>query len=170
VAVGADRALGTPGSPELLEALTRGIEEATVALAVETLGVCQRLFDLTLDYAKNRHQFGVPIGSFQAIKHKMADLFVTIERARALAYYAVAAVAEDDPRRSMAVAMAKAAADDCQVLVCQESIQTFGGIAFTWEHDVQLYVKRATTSGSLFGTAAEQRLVVAELLGVYRPT
>jgi len=70
-----------------------------VALALEALGACQRLFDLTLEYSKNRHQFGVPIGSFQAVKHKMADLFVSIERTRALVYYAVAAIAEDDPNR-----------------------------------------------------------------------
>jgi len=165
VAVAADRELGRTGE-DASAALARAGEEAAVALAVETLGTCQRLFDMVVAYAKERRQFGAPIGSFQAVKHKMADLFVIIERARALTYYAVAALAEDDPRRTMAAAMAKAAADDCQRLVCQDSIQTFGGIGFTWEHDVHLFVKRARTTGSLFGSSAEQRLLVAEQLNL----
>lgn len=161
-----DRVLGEPGSPEVAAALTRALEEAAVALALETVGTCQTLFDLTLQHAKDRHQFGVPIGSFQAVKHKLADLYVALERARALAYFAVAAIAEDDPRRALACAMAKAAADDCQRLVCREAIQTFGGIGFTWEADLHLYVKRAQTSGTLFGSAADHRLTVARLLAV----
>lgn len=159
-----DRALGEPGSPASLHALERSVEEASTALAVETVGTCQALFDLVLQYAKDRHQFGVPIGSFQAVKHKMANCFVAIERARALAYFAVAAIAEDDPRRTLASAMAKAAADDCQRLVCQDAIQTFGGIAFTWEHDAHLYVKRAKTTGALFGGAPQHRSGVARSL------
>jgi len=161
VTVPADRALGRPGE-DASAALARACEEAAVALALETLGACQRMFEMVLAYAKERHQFGAPIGSFQAVKHKMADLFVVIERARALTYYAVAALAEDDPARSTAAAMAKAAADDCQRLVGQDSIQTFGGIGFTWEHDVHLFVKRARTTGTLFGSSADHRLVVAE--------
>ena len=166
VSVTADRALGEPGSEATLLGLTRAVQEATVGVALETVGTCQSLFDLTLAYTKDRKQFGVAIGSFQAIKHKMVDLYVSIERARALAYLAVAAIDEDDPQRQMATAMAKAAADDCQRLVCQESIQTLGGIGFTWEHDAHLYVKRAKTLGTLFGDGREQRQVVASLLGV----
>ncbi len=166
VSVSKDRVLGDPGSPEVLIGLTRALEEAAVAMALETVGTCQSLFDLTLAYTKDRHQFGVPIGSFQVIKHKMADLYVAIERARALCYLAVAAIAEEDEQRPLATAMAKAASDDCQRLVCQESLQSLGGIGFTWEHDAHLYVKRAKTTGSLFGSAKEHRLAIASALGV----
>jgi len=165
VTVARDRMLGRPDE-DATGALARAGEEAAVALALEAVGTCQRLLDMVVAYAKERRQFGAPIGSFQAVKHKMADLFVVVERARALAYYAVAALAEDDPGRAVAAAMAKAASDDCQRLVCQESIQTFGGIGFTWEHDVHLFVKRARTTGTLFGASAEHRLMVAEQLGL----
>ncbi len=166
VVVPGARALGSPGSTELTGALTRGLEQATLAVALECLGTCQALFDLTLAYAKDRHQFGVPIGSFQAIKHKLANLYVALQRARSLAYYAVAALVEDDPGRALAVAMAKAGTAEAQHEVCRDAIQTFGGIGFTWEHDAHLYVKRATTTGALLGSAGEQRLAVAAALGV----
>jgi alkylation response protein AidB-like acyl-CoA dehydrogenase len=166
VVVPDDRVLGDPGGEAVAAALARALEMAAVALALEAVGTCQALFDLTLQHAKDRHQFGVPIGSFQAVKHRMADGYIALERARALCYFAVAAIAEGDPRRALAAAMAKAGADDCQRLVCQDSIQTFGGIGFTWEADVHLYVKRAQSSGALFGSAAEHRLAVARLLGV----
>jgi alkylation response protein AidB-like acyl-CoA dehydrogenase len=120
---------------------------------------------MALAYVKDRQQFGVPIGSFQAVKHKMADMFVAIERARALCYYAVAAIEEDDDGRATAVAMAKSASDDCQRLVCQESFQSFGGIGFTWEHDSHMFIRRAKTAGGLFGGSSTQLLQVAEALG-----
>ena len=109
---------------------------------------------MVLAYVKDRKQFGVPIGSFQAMKHKMSNMFLALERARALCYFAVAAINEDTPTRATAVAMAKAASDDCQRLVCRESFQSFGGIGFTWEHDGHLFMKRATSDGALFGGAA----------------
>ena len=101
------------------------------------------------------------IGSFQAMKHKMSNMFLALERARSLCYFAVAAINEDTPTRATAVAMAKAASDDCQTLIGRESIQSFGGIGYTWEHDGHLYVKRATTDGALFGGAAVHSLAVA---------
>jgi alkylation response protein AidB-like acyl-CoA dehydrogenase len=162
----ADRMLGEPGSPELVTGLTRAIEEATLATALEAVGTSDALFQMALAYVKDRQQFGVPIGSFQAVKHKMADMFVTLERARALCYYAVAAIEEDAESRSTAVAMAKSASDDCQRLVCQESFQSFGGIGFTWEHDSHILIKRAKTTGALFGGASTQLLRVADTLGV----
>jgi alkylation response protein AidB-like acyl-CoA dehydrogenase len=112
---------------------------------------------MTLEYAKVREQFGVPIGSFQAIKHKLADSFIALERARATAYFAAAALAEGDERASLAVSMAKAAAGDAQRLLAQEAIQIHGGIGYTWEYDVQLFVKRAKAGDALFGTASEHR-------------
>jgi alkylation response protein AidB-like acyl-CoA dehydrogenase len=164
VRVEAERALGQPGACDA--AIERAIEEATLALAVEIVGTCSSIFEIALEYAKVREQFGVKIGSFQAMKHKFADMFVALEAARASAYFAAAAIAEDDPRRSLAVSMAKALAGDCERRVAQDGIQSLGGIGFTWEHDMHLYVKRAMASASLFGTAEQHRGRVASLLGL----
>ncbi len=164
VIVSDDRALGEPGSAETTRAVARAIEEATTALALETVGACDALFQMVLAYVKDRKQFGVPVGSFQAMKHKMSNMFLAIERARSLCYFAVAAIDEDTPDRSTAVAMAKSASDDCQHLVCRESLQSFGGIGFTWEHDGHFFMKRATADGALFGGAPEHLLTVAASL------
>ncbi len=161
-----DRALGEPGGAASGAGIRRALEESTLALALETVGAVDALFQLVLAYIKERQQFGVVVGSFQAMKHKMSNMFIAIERARALCYYAVAAVEEDDERRAAAVAMAKAASDECQHLVCQESIQSFGGIGFTWEHDCHLFVKRAATNAALFGRSADHSLAVAASIGV----
>ncbi len=166
VLVPGERALGKPGSAESTHGITRALQEATIGLALETVGTCDALFQLLLAYLKERQQFGVAIGSFQALKHKMSNMFLALERARSLCYLAVAAINEDTPIRATAVSMAKAASDDCQKLVGRESIQSFGGIGFTWEHDAHLYVKRATTDGALFGGASEHSLAVAGSLGV----
>jgi alkylation response protein AidB-like acyl-CoA dehydrogenase len=160
-----DRRLGDPG-PRTVLALRRAIEEATAMLAVEIVGTAQAILDVTLDYAKQREQFGVPIGSFQAIKHKFADMLIALERARATAYFAALCVAEDDPRRAIAVATAKAAAGDCQRRFGKEGIQILGGIGYTWEHDMHLYVRRIKTDAQLLGTAHEHRRRIAELLGL----
>ena len=161
-----DHALGEPGSPASTSGISRALQEATLGLALEAVGTCDALFQLLLAYLKERQQFGVAIGSFQALKHKMSNMFLAIERARSLCYFAAAAINEDTPGRATAVSMAKAASDDCQKLVGRESIQSFGGIGFTWEHDAHLYVKRATTDGALFGGAAVHSLAVAASLGV----
>jgi alkylation response protein AidB-like acyl-CoA dehydrogenase len=160
------RALGQPGSDSSTLGLTRALEEATVAMALETVGTSDALFQMVLSYVKDRQQFAVPIGSFQAVKHKMTDMFVSLERARSLCYFAVAAIDENDPSRAQATSMAKAASDDCQRLVCQESLQSFGGIGFTWEHDGHLFMKRAKTTGALLGGTREHSLSVAQSLGV----
>jgi alkylation response protein AidB-like acyl-CoA dehydrogenase len=144
----------------------RVIDEAVAALAVEMVGTCQTIFDMTLEYAKQREQFGVPIGSFQAIKHKLVDMYVMLSRARACAYFAAATVAEDDPRRPMAVSMAKAAAGDASQMICTEGIQIHGGIGYTWEHDLHLFVKRAKTGEALLGSAVHHRERVARLLNL----
>ncbi|HEX4163330.1 MAG TPA: acyl-CoA dehydrogenase family protein, partial [Acidimicrobiales bacterium] len=104
-----ERALGEPGSAETTRAVSRALEEATAALALETVGACDALFQMVLAYVKDRKQFGVPVGSFQAMKHKMSNMFLAVERARSLCYFAVAAIEEDTPERTSAVAMAKAA-------------------------------------------------------------
>ncbi len=166
VQVTKDRALGTPGGAGSTEAITRGVQEATLAVALETVGACDALFEMVLAYVKDRRQFGVPVGSFQAVKHKMTNMFLSIERARSLCYYAVAAVDGDTEDRPAAVSMAKAASDECQRLVVHDSLQSFGGIGFTWEHDGHLFFKRAETDGTLFGGSAEHLLAVAGSLGI----
>ena len=160
-----DRALGEPGSAASTQGATRALQEATAALALETVGVCDALFQMVLSYVKDRKQFGVPIGSFQAVKHKMTNMFLAIERARSLCYFAIAAIDEDTPARGTAVSMAKAASDDCQRTVCRDSLQSFGGIGYTWEHDGHLLIKRAESAGALLGGSAEHSLAVAAALG-----
>ena len=119
------------------------LDEAVTGLAMMTVGACQRALDMVLEYVRGREQFGVPIGSFQAVKHKAVDMYVAIERARALGYFAALTIAEGDERRSLAASMAKAAAGDAQRIVVQHGIQLFGGIGFTWENDLHLYLRRA---------------------------
>jgi alkylation response protein AidB-like acyl-CoA dehydrogenase len=160
-----DRRLGEPG-PETAAQLDRALEEATVAVATEIVGTCQTIFDVTLDYAKQREQFGVPIGSFQAIKHKFADMLIALERARATSYFAALCQAEDDPRRTIATSTAKAAAGDCQRRLAKEGIQIHGGIGYTWEYDMHLFVRRVKTAAQLLGTTREHRARIAGLLGV----
>ncbi len=162
VRVTPERALGEPGRCE--PALCRALDEATVAVAIETVGTCQSLLDITLEHARQRVQFGRPIGAFQAVQHKCADMFVALEKARSTAYFAMMTIAEDDPRRRLAASMAKVAAGECQQLICKEAIQIHGGIGFTWESDVQLFVKRAKSGGALLGSADEHRARIAELL------
>ncbi len=157
--------LGEPGAASA-QALRRAVEEATTALAIEIVGVAQTIFDVTLEYAKQREQFGVPIGSFQAIKHKFADMLLALERARATAYFAALCIAEDDDRRTIATSTAKAAAGDCQRLLAKEGIQIHGGIGYTWEHDMHLYVRRAKVDAQLFGTTHDHRVRIAALLGL----
>jgi alkylation response protein AidB-like acyl-CoA dehydrogenase len=158
VVVEASRVLHDEGDIE------RALAEGTVGLALEMVGACQSIFDITLEYAKQREQFGVPIGSFQAVKHKLADMAVALERARATSYFAALTLAEADPRWRTATSVAKIAAGDCQRLLAKEGIQLHGGIGYTWEHDMHLYVKRVKAGEALFGTSAEHRARLGELL------
>jgi alkylation response protein AidB-like acyl-CoA dehydrogenase len=162
VTVPADRVLGRPGACE--ELLERALDEARVALALEIVGACSTLLDACVSHAKHRIQFDQPIGAFQAVQHKCADMFVQVEKARATCYFAMMTLAEDDPRRRLAASMAKAAAGDAQRLVAKEAIQIHGGIGFTWECDVQLYVRRLKTAEVLLGNTAHHRARIANLL------
>jgi alkylation response protein AidB-like acyl-CoA dehydrogenase len=146
--------------------LQRALDEATVALALEMVGTAQSIFDVTLEYAKQREQFGVPIGSFQAVKHKFANMSVALERARATGYFAALTLAERDARSASATSVAKVAAGDCERLLAKEGIQLHGGIGYTWEHDMHLYTKRVKSGEPLFGTSAFHRSRLATLLGV----
>ena len=135
---------------------------ALTGMAITTVGACQRIIDLTLEHLKQRHQFGVPIGSFQALQHKAADMHVAIERARALSYFSALTIAVDDPRRRLAAVMAKAAAGEAQSLVVQHGMQSFGAMGFTWENDLQFAVKRAKAGEVMLGSAAEHRALIAK--------
>jgi alkylation response protein AidB-like acyl-CoA dehydrogenase len=170
VAVPTENALGTRGDGsepgECADILSGVLEEATVMLAAEMVGTCQRILDVILEHAMTREQFGVKIGSFQAMKHKLANMYVAVESARATVRYAAAAIAEGDPRGTLAASMAKASAGDCERLIGVEGIQCLGGIGYTWEHDMHLYVKRVRTAAALFGTAAQHRVRVGGLIGL----
>ncbi|MBO0678049.1 acyl-CoA dehydrogenase family protein [Mycolicibacterium sp. S2-37] len=135
---------------------------ALTGMAITMVGACQRILDLALDHVKQRQQFGVPIGSFQAVQHKAVDMHVAIERARALSYFAALTIAADDPRRRLAARMAKAAAGECQSVVFRHGLQLFGAMGFTWENDLQFALKRAKAGELLLGGAAEHRAVIAE--------
>jgi alkylation response protein AidB-like acyl-CoA dehydrogenase len=135
---------------------------ALTGMAMTMVGACQRILDLALEHVKSRYQFGVPIGSFQAIQHKAVDMHVAIERARALGYFAALTIAADDPRRRLAAAMAKASAGECQSVVFRHGLQMFGAMGFTWENDLQFALKRAKAGELLLGGAAEHRAMIAE--------
>jgi alkylation response protein AidB-like acyl-CoA dehydrogenase len=134
---------------------------ALAGIAITTVGACQRILDLVLEHVKQRQQFGVAIGSFQAVQHKAVDMHVAIERARALSYFAALTISADDPRRRLAAAMAKAAAGECQAVAFRHGLQLFGAMGFTWENDVQFALKRAKAGELLLGGAAEHREVIA---------
>jgi alkylation response protein AidB-like acyl-CoA dehydrogenase len=166
VVVEPDRVLACPGETHVDEALRRSLEEATVTMAAMTVGACRRLFEETVDYTKAREQYDRPIGSFQALKHRMADMYLTVERAAALVYYAALTIAEEHPDRSVAAAASKAAAGDCQRLVVEDGLQLHGGIGYTWEHDLHFLLKRAKVGDALFGNAIAHRARLAGLLGL----
>ena len=140
--------------------------DAAVPMAFEQVGCAQAALDMANAYAKERFAFGRPIGSFQAIKHRLADAFLAVERASALAYFATLTVAEDDPRRTVAVSMAKSAAGDCQRLLTRDGLQLHGGVGYTWEHDLHLWLKRAAMSELVFGTSAWHRARLARAMGL----
>ena len=166
VEVGGERVIVEPGDPAAEPTMGRALEEATVAVALSTVATCRTIFETTLQYAKDREQFGRPIGSFQALKHRLADCYLAVERATALAYFAALTIAEDDPRRPVATSMAKAAAGECQRLLVRDGLQLHGGIGFTWENDLHFALKRAKAGDLLFGTTAYHRARLAQLMGL----
>jgi alkylation response protein AidB-like acyl-CoA dehydrogenase len=166
VEVDGERVLVEPGDPTAARSIQRTLHEATTAMALSTTATCRAIFEMTLQYAKDREQFGRPIGSFQALKHRLADMYLAVERATSLAYFAALTIAEDDDRRAVAASMAKAAAGDCQRLVVGDGLQLHGGVGFTWEHDLHFLLKRAKSGDLLFGTAATHRAELARLLGL----
>lgn len=166
VRVPRERVLGEPGSEQVRAAVLRALEEATVALGAELVGVCRELLSMTVNHVTTRVQFGRPVGSFQAVQHKLVDCHVAIERAGALVAFAAAAIDEDDPRGPVAASMAKLAAADCERLMGKEALQCHGGIGYTWEHDLHLLLTRAKADAALLGTAGWHRAAVARHLGL----
>ena len=164
VGVAADRVLGEPGHGwELLE---RVADAGKVGLCAEMCGGAQKVLEMSVEYAKVREQFGRPIGSFQAIQHKCANMLVEVESSKSATYYAAWAVANDVPEARLAAAMAKAYCSDAYRHTAGEGIQIHGGIGFTWEHDMHIYFKRAKSSEVTFGDATWNREIVATLIGL----
>ena len=161
-----DDAPGTliASGPAAAQALAAALGAGAGVLASELVGLAQRCLDMTVAYVRERHQFGRPVGSFQALKHRLADVWVTISQARAASRYAAACLASGDPDTKVAVAMAKAYCSEAAVHAAQECVQLHGGIGFTWEHPAHLYLKRAKADSIAFGTPDAHRAALAALV------
>jgi alkylation response protein AidB-like acyl-CoA dehydrogenase len=146
-------------------ALTAG----AAMLAAEQVGLAQRCLDMTLSYVKQRHQFARPVGSFQALKHRLADVWVGVTQARAASRYAAACLAAGHPDTDVAVAVAKAYCSEVAVRAAEECVQMHGGIGFTWEHPAHLYLKRAKADSLGFGSADAHRAALASLVNLPAP-
>ena len=158
------RLVGTDGAAG--STLRRTLDRAAVALALEQVGGAQRALEMAVDYAKVRKQFDRPIGSFQALKHKAADVLLQVESARAAAYYATWAVARDSDEVPAVSSLAKAYCSDAFFAAAAENIQIHGGIGFTWEHDAHLYFKRAAATKLFLGDPAFHRERLAVSIGL----
>ena len=156
--------LGTEG--HAWPTISRTLDLAAVALAAEQVGGAQRCLDMTVAYAKDRKQFGRPIGSFQAIKHKCADMLLKVESARSAAYYAGWAASVGEADLPAVASLAKAYCSDAYFHCASEAIQIHGGVGFTWEYDVHLHFKRARATESLLGSPAFHRELVARRIGL----
>jgi alkylation response protein AidB-like acyl-CoA dehydrogenase len=156
--------IGTDGGAEA--GLSKTLDLAAVALAAEQVGGAQRVLDASVEYAKTRIQFGRPIGSFQAIKHKCADMLLEVESAKSAAYYAAWAAAEDSDELPVVASLAKSYCSEAYFHSAAENIQIHGGIGFTWEHPAHLYFKRAKSSELLLGDPSYHRELLAQRIGI----
>jgi alkylation response protein AidB-like acyl-CoA dehydrogenase len=164
VAVSGAQVLGEVGKGWPI--VQRALDQAMAGLCAEMVGTGQQGLDMAVEYAKERVQFGKPIGSFQAVKHKCVDMMVQVENARSLTYYAAWTVDGNVPEARQAVPMAKAYCSDMCKTVTSEAIQVHGGIGFTWEHDMHLFYRRGLASEAAFGSAPVHREVVAQELNL----
>ncbi len=155
---------GTSAGTITRRALDAVLARATVALAAEMVGTARRLFTMTLDHAKVRVQFDVPIGSFQAVQHKLADVSLDVERAWSAVYYAAMTLDAGDDDAARAVHVAKAAAGQAVTRAAKEGIQIHGGIGYTWEHDLHLFIRRAYGAEALLGPTGWHHDRLADLL------
>jgi alkylation response protein AidB-like acyl-CoA dehydrogenase len=160
----AAKPLGEPGTA--WPALSKTLDQAAAGMANEMVGGAQKVLEMSVEYAKVRVQFGRPIGSFQAIKHKCADMLLEVESGKSAAYYAAWAAAEDNDELPVAASLAKAYCSDAYFHASAENIQIHGGIGFTWEHDAHLYFKRAKSSEILLGDATYHRELLAQRIGI----
>jgi alkylation response protein AidB-like acyl-CoA dehydrogenase len=150
-------------------AVAAGLTAGAAMLAAEQLGLARHCLELTVAYGQERRQFNRPIGSFQGVKHRLADLWTTITLAAAVSRYAAACLAADDPDTPVAVALAKSACCDAAVTAAQECVQLHGGIGFTWAHPAHLYLKRAKAASVFFGTPGAHRARLATLVDLPPP-
>ncbi|HEY2809049.1 MAG TPA: acyl-CoA dehydrogenase family protein [Steroidobacteraceae bacterium] len=164
VAVTREALLGAEASAGA--AIQHGLQRAQIALAAEALGGAERVLEMTVEYVKQREQFGRPVGSFQAIKHRLADMMVQVEAARSASWYAACVADEQEGELAEAAAIAKSYCCDAFYDCAATAIQLHGGIGFTWEHDAHLYFKRARASATLLGTPAWQREQLVRVLGM----
>ena len=146
--------------------LEKVLQLAAVALAGEQVGGAQRCLDMSVEYAKSRIQFGRSIGSFQAIKHKCADILLEVSSAKSAAYYAAWVAEEDSDELPVAASLVKSYCSDAYFHAAAENIQVHGGIGFTWEHDAHLYFKRAKSSELMLGDPSYHRELLVRRLGV----
>jgi alkylation response protein AidB-like acyl-CoA dehydrogenase len=154
------------GSPDGAEPILRTLDQAAIALANEMAGGAQTMLDSAVSYSKLRVQFGRPIGSFQAIKHKLADMLLEVELAKSAAYYAAQAAAIDDPEWPALASLAKATTSEAYLHAAIECIQVHGGIGFTWDNDTHLWFKRAKSSEVFLGQPAYHRELLMQRWGV----
>jgi alkylation response protein AidB-like acyl-CoA dehydrogenase len=144
------------------------MDRVAAAVAAELVGVAQRAMEMAVDYARERKQFGRPIGSYQAVSHQCAQMLMDTEGARSTAYWAAWSADAEPETLPLAGSMAKAYASDAGWNVTASALQVHGGIGFTWEHDLHFFLKRAKSDGQLYGTARDHRERVAELSGLSR--
>jgi alkylation response protein AidB-like acyl-CoA dehydrogenase len=152
------------GPDEADRVITHALQVGSALLAAEQVGAAAHLLNLSVEYAKSRLQFGRPIGSFQAVKHRLAEGMVDLEHARSATYHAVWALGDGSDDPALAAAIAQALASAAFSRIAADTIQVHGGIGFTWEHQAHLYLKRATTDAALLGSAEAHRHRVAELV------
>jgi len=164
VAVSSEQLLGPAGGAAGFVA--QGLDLARIALAAEAVGGAEQILEMTTEYVKQRVQFGRPIGSFQALKHRLADMMVQVEAAKSAAWYAASVADEDGAQLGEAAAIAKSYCCDAFYDCAASAIQLHGGVGYTWEHDAHLYFKRARASASLLGSPAWQRERLLRVLGL----
>ena len=154
------------GGEQLRGDVESAADRSLVALAAELTGIAQRAMEIAVDYAKERQQFGRPIGAYQAVSHRCAGMLYEVEEARSLTYYAAWAADAEPESLALASSMAKARASDAAWRVTNEALQVLGGIGFTWEHDLHFLLKRAKVDAELLGDPRLHRERVAELSGL----
>jgi alkylation response protein AidB-like acyl-CoA dehydrogenase len=164
VSVGLESLVGGPGSAA--GSIRREIDLASVLVVAESVGAMDHLFDVTLQYTKDRTAFGRPIGSFQAVKHQLADTSLLLEMSKAAAVAAAHAVQERGDRASESASIAKVFVGEAAVELAHKCWQNFGGIAYTWDHELHLYLRRLTTDASLYGSPEWHRERICQLEGI----